>query len=117
MHLLKERLTGSVLLFGGGARFKPYPGSTTVSTVNGGVIGMMQTLSLELAPVRVNVIHPGVVVDSPYWAGRTELLEPIRQNTLTGRLATMADVVGACLFLGDNQAANRVELLLDGALR
>src|SRR5689334_12033799 len=41
---------GSILLFGGQAKERPYPGSTTVSTVNGGVVGMVNTLALELAP-------------------------------------------------------------------
>ena len=30
---------GAIVLFGGLAKDRPYPGSTTVSTVNGGVIG------------------------------------------------------------------------------
>src|ERR1700761_6931699 len=31
---------GAVLMYGGQAQARPYPGSTTVSTVNGGVLGM-----------------------------------------------------------------------------
>ena len=44
------------------------PGSTTVTTVNGGVVGLTRTLVEELRPIRVNSIHPGVVGDSPYWS-------------------------------------------------
>ena len=55
------------MLFGGLAKERPYPGSTTVTTVNGAVSAMVRTLALELAPVRVNAIHPGVVGDSPAW--------------------------------------------------
>ena len=58
----------SLVLFGGMAKERPYPGSTTVTTVNGGVVGLTRTLVEELKPVRVNSIHPGVVGDSPYWA-------------------------------------------------
>ena len=39
-------------------RDRPYPGSTTVTTVNGGVTGLVHTLAVELAPVRVNGLHP-----------------------------------------------------------
>ena len=48
----------------------PYPGSTTVSSINGGVEGMTVTLALELAPIRVNALHPGIIGDSPFWAGK-----------------------------------------------
>ena len=61
---------GSVVLFGGRAKDRPYPGSTTVSTVNGGVSGMVRSLTVQLAPRRVNAIHPGIVGDSPYWSGK-----------------------------------------------
>ena len=58
---LRERLTGdaSLILFGGMAKERPYPGSTTVSTVNGGVTGLTRSLVEELKPLRVNAIHPG----------------------------------------------------------
>ncbi len=56
----------------------PYPGSTTVTTVNGGVEGLVRTLALQLAPVRVNAIHPGIVGDTPEWAGKPEVLEARR---------------------------------------
>jgi NAD(P)-dependent dehydrogenase (short-subunit alcohol dehydrogenase family) len=61
IHALLPRLTpdASVVLFGGQARERPYPGSTTVTAVNGAVTTMVRTLTLEIAPIRVNAIHPG----------------------------------------------------------
>ena len=117
---LRERLPadGSVLIFGGQARVRPYPGSTTVSTVNAGVSGMVRTLAVELAPVRVNSIHPGIVGDSPFWRVKPEsVLAAVRGGTLTGRMATMADVVAACVFLLENPAVNDVNLVVDGGWR
>ena len=72
VHTLGDRLTGagSILLFGGMARTGPYPGSTTVSSINAAVVGMARNLSVELAPTRVNSIHPGIVGDSPFWTGK-----------------------------------------------
>ncbi len=57
---LRSRLSdsSSVVLFGGMAKERPYPGSTTVTTVNGGVVGLTRTLVEELRPIRVNSIHP-----------------------------------------------------------
>ena len=105
----------AVVVFGGRAKDKPYAGSTTVSTVNGGVIGMVNTMALELAPIRVNAIHPGIVGDSPFWAGKPDaVLEGFRSQTPTGRLATMADIVGAVDFLLTNRGVNSVQLYVDG---
>jgi NAD(P)-dependent dehydrogenase (short-subunit alcohol dehydrogenase family) len=117
VHTLRSRLAddSSIVIFGGQARVRPYPGSTMVSTVNGGVIGMVRTLSVELAPIRVNSIHPGIVGDSPFWAEKpAQVLEAFRSGTLTGRLATMADVVGATTFLLENTSVNGVDLVVDG---
>lgn len=114
VHALLPRMTpdASIVLFGGLAKDRPYPGSTTVSTVNGGVMGMVHTLAVELAPIRVNAVHPGIVGDSPFWSGKP--LEAVRSRTPIGRLASMADVAGAVEFLLQNRAVNGVNLNIDG---
>lgn len=115
-RLLPQMDAGSsVVVYGGQAQARPYPGSTTVSTVNGGVIGMVRTLAVELAPIRVNAIHPGVVGDSPYWDGKPAgVLEPIAARTPIGRLTKMREISEAALFLLDNGAVNGVNLAADG---
>lgn len=114
VHVLKDRLTedAAVVLFGGLAKERPYPGSTTVSTVNGGVTGMVHTLACELAPVRVNAVHPGIVGDSPYWAGKP--LDAVISRTPIGRLVTMAEVVQAATFLLECGGVNGIDLYVDG---
>jgi NAD(P)-dependent dehydrogenase (short-subunit alcohol dehydrogenase family) len=117
VHALSERLTegASILIFGGLALRRPYPGSTTVTTVNGGVEGLVHTLAVELAPVRVNGIHPAVVGDSPYWSRKPPaVLESIRARTPLGRLVTMDEIVDASIFLLENGAVNGVNLDVDG---
>jgi NAD(P)-dependent dehydrogenase (short-subunit alcohol dehydrogenase family) len=103
----------SVLLFGGQAKERPYPGSTTVTSVNGSVTTMVRTFALELAPVRVNAIHPGIVGDSPAWVDAAEMLERTKARTPTGRLVTMDDVADAAVFLLENRAVNGVNLAVD----
>jgi NAD(P)-dependent dehydrogenase (short-subunit alcohol dehydrogenase family) len=120
VHAVRPKMSddSSILLFGGQARVRPYPGSTMISSVNAGVIGMVRTLSVELAPIRVNSIHPGIVGDSPFWADKPpQVLETFRSGTLTGRLASMADVVGATMFLLENRSVNGVDLVVDGGWR
>jgi NAD(P)-dependent dehydrogenase (short-subunit alcohol dehydrogenase family) len=117
VHQLVARMDsdGAVLLFGGRAMDRPYPGSTMVSTVNGGVTGLVHSLAVELAPIRCNAVHPGIVGDSPYWSAKGETaLEPVRNRTPGRRLVTMADVVGAVVFLLENPAVNGVNLAVDG---
>jgi NAD(P)-dependent dehydrogenase (short-subunit alcohol dehydrogenase family) len=116
VHTLADRFTAdaSILLFGGMAKERPYPGSTTVTTVNGGVVGLTRTLVEELKPLRANSIHPGVVGDSPYWAEKPAAIEKYTSETPLGRLATMDEIVDASVFLLENTAVNGVDLIVDG---
>ncbi len=117
VHALAPRLLpdASIVLFGGLAKDRPYPGSTTVTTVNGGVTGLVRTLAVELAPVRVNGLHPGIVGDTPAWSSKpAEVLEGIVARTPTGRLVATDDVVHAARFLLENPSVNGVNLAVDG---
>lgn len=117
IHTLSPRFDqdASVVLFGGLAKERPYPGSTTVTTVNGGITSMVKTLAVELAPVRFNAVHPGVVGDTPAWSGKPpEVLERIRVRTPIGRLATTNDIVDSVIFLLGNRSVNGVNLNVDG---
>jgi NAD(P)-dependent dehydrogenase (short-subunit alcohol dehydrogenase family) len=81
----------SIVLLGGLAKDRPYPGSTTVSTVNGGVTGLVRTMATELAPVRVNALHPGVIGDTPAWSGKPEdAMDRLRARTPSGRARPQA---------------------------
>jgi NAD(P)-dependent dehydrogenase (short-subunit alcohol dehydrogenase family) len=117
IHALHPRMAAdsAILIFGGLARDRPYPGSTTVTTVNGGVTGLVRTLVIELAPTRVNCLHPAIVGDSPQWVDMPqERRDALVQRTPIGRLVTMAEVVGASRFLLENQAINGINLPVDG---
>jgi NAD(P)-dependent dehydrogenase (short-subunit alcohol dehydrogenase family) len=122
IHALLDRLDNSldtgIVLFGGRAKDLPYPGSTTVSTINGGVEGMLTTLALELAPIRVNAIHPGIIGDSPFWAGKPEgVLDGYRSRTPSGELATMGDIVDTAKFLLRNRGISGTSLYVDRGWR
>lgn len=122
IHTLLDRLEPSIstgiVLFGGRAKDAPYPGSTTVSTINGGVDGLMNTLALELAPIRVNSLHPGIIGDSPFWAPKPEaVLDGYRTRTPGGELATMVDIVDATKFLLFNKGMSAHSLNVDRGWR
>lgn len=117
IHALLPRMgdDSSVLIYGGLARDRPYPGSTTVTTVNGAVTGLVRTLVIELAPRRVNALHPAIVGDSPQWVNMPEERhQALVQRTPIGRLVTMEEVVDASRFLLENRAMNGINLPVDG---
>ncbi len=117
IHTLLPRLGGesAILLFGGLARDRPYPGSTTITTVNGAVTHMVRSLVIELAPMRVNALHPSIIGDSPQWRDMpAEVRKGFTDRTPIGRLVTMKEVVGASRFLLENGAMNGINLSVDG---
>jgi NAD(P)-dependent dehydrogenase (short-subunit alcohol dehydrogenase family) len=117
IHVLRSRLgdDSSILIYGGLARDRPYPGSTTVTTVNGGVTGLVRTLVVELAPIRVNAIHNGIVGDSPQWRDMPpERHKALVDRTPIGRLVTMSESMSAARFLLENRAINGINLTVDG---
>ncbi|MEV4052043.1 SDR family oxidoreductase [Amycolatopsis sp. NPDC049688] len=102
----------SVVLFGGLAKERPYPGSTVITTFNSAVTGLVKTLAIELAPHRVNALHPGLVGDSPRW--RDADLGPQAERTPIGRLVTMDEIADATDFLLRNGGINGHDLFVDG---
>jgi len=116
VHALLPRMSpeAAIVIFGGRAKDRPYPGSTTVSTINGGVVGLVNTLALEIAPIRVNGLHPGIVGDSPFWSAKPdEVLAGYRVRTPSGTLPTMADIVDAVNFLLRNRSVNATNIYVD----
>jgi NAD(P)-dependent dehydrogenase (short-subunit alcohol dehydrogenase family) len=113
---MRDRLAedGSIVLFGGRAKDRPYPGGMTVGTVNAGISGMVPALALQVAPRRVNAIHPGIVGDSPYWSDNQEFTEKVREATPTARNVKMQDIVDGVDFLIRNQSVNGIDLYIDG---
>jgi NAD(P)-dependent dehydrogenase (short-subunit alcohol dehydrogenase family) len=76
---------------------------------------MVRTLAVELAPIRINALHPAVVGDSPYWKDKPpEVLDALRSRTPIGRLVSMADIVHATVFLLENRAVTGANLDVDG---
>ena len=114
VRVLRDRFRpgASVVLFGGLAKERPYPGSTMVTTFNAGLTGLVKTLAAEIAPHRVNAVHPGLIGDSPKW--RDVPNHPHVAATPIGRLVTMAEVADATDFLLRNAGMNAQDLYIDG---
>ena len=94
---------GSLTLISGASSVRPSKGRVLQTAVNAAMEALARSLALELAPVRVNAVSPGMV-ETPLLAGaapafRAQLLERARQLP-TGRLGQPADIalqVLACM--------------------
>ena len=124
VHTVLPRLkpTSSIVLFGGLAKARPYMNSTMITVANAGIVGVMNTLAVELAPIRVNSVSPGLIGDSPKWEaaakkGAQPFIDAFAAKTPSRRLATVADVIHAVFFLLDNPAVNGHDLEIDGGMR
>jgi len=131
VHTVLPRLkpTSSIVLFSGLAKAQPYPNATIVSVVNAGIIGMMRTMAVELAPIRVNSISPCLIPDSPKWeaarkgtgafggAGVDAFIEAVAKQAPSRRLPTVSDVIHGVFFLLDNQGMNGHDLEIDSGLQ
>jgi len=83
---------------------------------------MMKTMAIELAPIRVNSVSPGLVADSPKWdaavkSGTNPLVAKWAARTPTHQLPAMTDVIHAVVFLLDNRSVNAHDLEIDGGIQ
>lgn len=115
------RRDGSVLMLGGAASRVAMPGTAGLAAVNGAINQLAQTLAKEWAPLRVNVISPGLV-DTPAYDGmpaaaKRGMFEAAAQRLPVGRTGTAEDIAAAAEMLLDNGFATGVLLDIDGGAR
>jgi NAD(P)-dependent dehydrogenase (short-subunit alcohol dehydrogenase family) len=116
------RSTGSITLFSGTVTQKPLPGSTMFAAVGAATEAAARVWALELAPVRVNTIVPGII-ETGVWSGlmgeegAKGALAGFAEALPVGRVGMPEDVAKAALFLIDNGFVNGVSLVVDGGHR
>ncbi|TDP97771.1 SDR family oxidoreductase [Labedaea rhizosphaerae] len=94
---------GSFLFFSGIVGWQPKPGTVVKGTANAALAALVTHLAVELAPLRVNAIAPGVT-DSGTWdrladERRRALYDKAAAASLAGRVGTLEDVTDAALWL------------------
>jgi NAD(P)-dependent dehydrogenase (short-subunit alcohol dehydrogenase family) len=120
-HLAKRfREGGAILLFSGVAATRPAPGLTVMSTANGAVDFLARALAVELAPIRVNALSPGIV-DSGQWDRLGENRDKFFADTAAAnparRIGQPADVSSAALLALTNPFLTGTTLHVDGGGR
>lgn len=112
---------GSITLFSGVVAYKAMAGSAALGAVNAAVSNLGQTLALELAPIRVNVVSPGII-DTP---SRSKMPEEARKqlyDTVAGKLpakrvGSASDVALCVLFLMQSSFVTGTVQHVDGGHR
>jgi NAD(P)-dependent dehydrogenase (short-subunit alcohol dehydrogenase family) len=109
---------GSITLTTGIAAHRPGPGWAVAASICGAVESLTRALAVELAPIRVNAVSPGVV-RSPLWASMTEASrEQLYRDTAAaipaGRVGEVDDIAQAYLFCLTQPFATGSILTVDG---
>ncbi len=109
---------GSVTLISAGSSRAAFPGTAGLAAINGALDAMVPPLAVELAPLRINAVSPGVI-DTPWWdrvpqEQRRTLFEGISATTLAGRVGRPEDVAAAIVSLATNGFITGVVLDVQG---
>ena len=111
----------SIVLLSGAAASTPMRGGAATAAVNGAVEALMRTLAVELAPVRVNAVSPGII-DTPTWAAmpddqREAMFSRLAGSLPVGRVGSADDVADAIWHLLTNEFVTGTVLHVDGGHR
>ena len=109
---------GSFILFSGVHAFKLNVGYLGVGITNGAVDFLARWLAVELAPLRVNAVSPGVI-DTGAWdalgaEAKRDYFEHIGSRNPARRIGTTDDIAGAVLFAMTNTFMTGMTLKVDG---
>ena len=128
LHAIKAALplmspAGSIVLTGGG-QYSDRPaghGAALVSAAVRGIEALARALVLELKPIRVNVIAPGLI-DTGLFDGfapemRAQIFQSAAETLPVGRVGAADEVADAILFLVRNGYMNGEVLHIDGGGR
>jgi NAD(P)-dependent dehydrogenase (short-subunit alcohol dehydrogenase family) len=109
---------GSLTLVSGVLSRKPSPDAVLQGAINAALEVLAQGLALELAPVRVNTVSPGMIV-TPLWEGipkakRQAMFEATAAALPVKRVGQPEDVASAILYLAATPFASGSTVLVDG---
>jgi NAD(P)-dependent dehydrogenase (short-subunit alcohol dehydrogenase family) len=112
------RAGGSITLTTGTASQRPGPGWAVAASICGAMEALTRALAVELAPIRVNAVQPGVT-RSPIWSGmpeadREQMYRDLGSGLPVGRVGEVEDLAEGYLSLITQPFATGTILTLDG---
>ncbi len=114
----KVRRGGSIVLTSGVAKDRPQKGWTVAASICGAVEALTRALAVELAPIRVNAVAPGVV-RTPLWKNLGEgaeqvLYREVARSLPVGRVGEPQDIAEAYLYLMRERFSTGQVVTVDG---
>lgn len=111
---------GSVTLVTGAAARAAVPGTSGLAAVNGAIEAMSKVLAVELAPLRINSISPGMTATEAYAGMPAPAREGMFQATAAklpaGRIGQPSDIAEAVLLAATNSFLTGATIDIDGGL-
>ncbi len=109
---------GSFVIFSGVAATKIAVGTMAVAITNAAADTLARSLALELGPIRVNAISPGVI-DSGAWdalgpQGKADYFADVSARNPAGRIGTPEDIAAAVMFALTSTFLTGQTLRIDG---
>ncbi|MCM3923164.1 SDR family oxidoreductase [Frankia sp. AiPs1] len=113
--------TGSITLLGAISARVGMPGTAGIAALNGAVEALVKPLAVELAPIRVNGVSPGLV-DTPWWSGmpddaRQSYFAQAVQALPAQRIATADDIAEVTVVAATNPNVTGTVIETDGGAR
>jgi NAD(P)-dependent dehydrogenase (short-subunit alcohol dehydrogenase family) len=110
--------SGSISLISGTANARPGKGWSIASSICGAIEGLVRAMAVELAPIRVNSVVPGVI-ETNLWNGmsendRSSLFQSMANTLLVGRTGHAEDVALAFVYLMKQRFGTGQNLVVDG---
>ena len=112
------RSGGSITLFAGIWSQRPVPGGTVITAINSAIEGLGRALAMELAPIRVNTVSPGIV-DTPIYSMMTpdakeSMFKEAAASMPVKRIGKPEEIAKTVLYLMSNGYATGSTLYVDG---
>jgi NAD(P)-dependent dehydrogenase (short-subunit alcohol dehydrogenase family) len=112
------RTGGSIVFTSGIAGQRPQAGWSLGASICAAMEGLTRALAVELAPIRVNIVSPGVV-QTPLWANMAEadraaLYQRISDRLPVGHVGDAAEIAQAYLYLMRQTYSTGQVLVVDG---
>ncbi len=109
---------GSISLTSGIASQRPGAGWALASSICGAMEGLCRAMAVELAPIRVNVVLPGVIRTN-LWDGmpekeREKFYESVSNSLLVKRVGEAEDIAQTYVFLMKQSFATGQTFVIDG---
>lgn len=113
--------SGSITLLGAVTARAGMPGTAGIAAINGAVEALVKPLAVELAPIRVNGISPGLV-DTPWWStfpedARAAYFGQAAQVLPARRVATAEDIAEVVVMAATNPNLTGTIIEADGGAR